>query len=180
MIEGGDELYRTQFGNNNPYNLDTPDEYLDLAHPAVPHFFNFCRKLFAFRNAHAELRPADFFNGQIHAATGLKDITWLREDGQEADGNYLDNPTNHFLAYRLDRLGPSSGLTSIYVGFNGWSSDIAAKLPPNLSGKHWHRVADTATWMEDDDNFKDPGSEELLTGNEYTIHARTLILLIER
>ena len=48
----------------------------------------------AFRNAHPALRPADFFKGKDSNRNGLKDITWLRDDGKEAGADYLNGTDN--------------------------------------------------------------------------------------
>ena len=181
MITGGDEMYRTQFGNNNVYNLDSPKNYLDWTSPAlVPHFVAFTSRMMAFRQAHPALRPAEFFTGEDGNHNGLKDITWLQNDGHEADGAYLDNTDNHFLAYRIDGTEAHDPADSLYVAYNGWSGDITATLPPNLPGKQWFRVADTGAWMEMDDNCKAAGSEDALTGPTYGVHARSLVLLMEK
>jgi glycogen operon protein len=57
---------------------------------------------------------------------------------------------------------------------------VTATLPPNLAGKKWYRVADTAGWMENADNFNAAGSEELLTGASYSLASRSVLLLIEK
>ena len=180
MITGGDEMYRTQFGNNNPYNLDSEKSYLDYANATQnQRFFNFSRKLFAFRNAHPVLRPAEFFRGTDRDRNSLKDITWLTDRGVEPDAAYFDNPDKHFLAYRLDGAEAGDNVASIYIAYNGWKEKVTATLPPNLPGKRWFRVADTAAWMEDQDNFKDPGQPNLLTGATYDVDARSVLILIE-
>src|SRR5687767_15327243 len=60
MITGGDEMYRTQFGNNNPYNLDSPAIWLDWSeadrHPA---FVAFARFLMMLRRTHRDLRAGE-------------------------------------------------------------------------------------------------------------------------
>jgi isoamylase len=117
MVTGGDEMYRTQFGDNNVYNLDTDKKWLDYSNAQTfASFFHFSTKLMAFRDAHPAQRPAEFFKGADSNNNGLKDITWL---------------------------------------------------PGNLPGKHWYRVADTADWMESQDNFNAPGREELLVLTGY-------------
>src|SRR6185312_9473861 len=71
MITGGDEMLRTQYGNNNPYNLDSDKNWLNYADAmAFPNFFNYSRKLMAFRNAHSALRPGDFFKGSDNNGNG--------------------------------------------------------------------------------------------------------------
>ena len=90
IIEGGDEMYRTQFGNNNPFNLDNSNFYLDYSlRTQFPHHFNYAKAMIAFRTAHTALRRSDFFDGTDHNGNGLKDVTWVRDNGQEADAGYL-------------------------------------------------------------------------------------------
>jgi glycogen operon protein len=183
MITGGDEMLRTQYGNNNAYNLDTDKNYLDYSNLTTDsNFFNFATKLMAFRTAHPALRPADFFTGAASAVNGLKDIAWLTDSGQEADANYLTSANNHFLAFRLNGQAAVAGeaSASIYIAYNGWSGAVIATLPNNLPGKNWYRVADTAAWMEGRDNITAVGQEDLLAGNTYSLAGRSLLLLIEK
>ena len=181
MITGGDEMYRTQFGNNNPYNLDSEKIYLDYEEATrFPAFFQYAKKLMAFRQAHRSLRPATFFEGTDHNGNALKDITWLSDRGEEADGSYMSSPDNRFLAYRLDGTEANDSVQSIYVAYNGWSDKVTAKLPSNLNGKKWYRVSDTATWMESKDNFATPGQEELMDDDRYVLAGRSVLVLIEK
>src|SRR5262249_48775816 len=133
-----------------------------------------------FRQAHPALRPADFFRGQDGNQNGLKDIAWLRDNGQEADANYFNNPNNHFLAYRIDGTEFGDPARSIYVAYNGWQDRVSARLPASQTGNRWHRVSDTAAWMEDQDNFTPAGQEQRLDGETYDLHGRSLLILIER
>ena len=90
LIVAGDEMYRTQFGNNNPFNLDNDKFYLDYGlRTLFPHDFNYAKAMIAFRTAHPALRRSDFFDGNDHNGNGLKDVTWVRDNGQEADAGYL-------------------------------------------------------------------------------------------
>ena len=181
MITGGDEMYRTQFGNNNAYNLDSEKNHLDYANATEnARFFNFSRKLFAFRQAHPVLRPADFFRGSDGNANTLKDVTWLTDRGVEPDGAYFEDPDKHFLAYRLDGTEAGDQAASVYIAYNGWKEPLTATLPPNLPGKRWFRVCDTAAWMESRDNFNAPADVEPMPGNTYGMHGRTVLVLIEK
>jgi glycogen operon protein len=181
MITGGDEMYRTQFGNNNVYNLDSEKNYLDWSDATrFPRFLNYAKKLIAFRHAHPALRPAEFFLGRDSNNNGRKDITWLRDNGAEADGGYMDNADNHFIAYRLDGTELGDSASSLYVAYNGWSGHVTATLPANAAGKRWFRVADTDRWMEDQDNFEAPGNEEQLDASTYELNPRSILLLMEK
>ncbi len=180
MFTGGDEMYRTQYGNNNAYNLDSDKNWLDWSAAAAnAQFLSFTRRLFNFRNAHPALRRAGFYTGAV-GGSGLRDIQWLTDQAVEASGAYMDNPNNHFLAFRVDGAPAGDSAASIYVAYNGWSGVVTADLPAPRPGKAWYRVADTAPWMEARGNFTDPGAEDLLTVTSYDLAGRSLLLLIER
>ncbi len=180
MITGGDEMYRTQFGNNNAYNVDSDKNWLDWADAGTnASFLAFARRLMVFRGAHPALRRDDFYTGQV-GPSGLKDITWLTDSGAEAGAAYMNDPNSHFLAFRIDGEPAGDGAASIYVAYNGWSGEVTASLPAPRAGMSWYRVGDTAAWMESRGNFVDPGQEELLDGATYGLAARSLLLLIER
>jgi isoamylase len=180
MFTGGDEMYRTQFGNNNAYNLDSDKNWLNWTDATTnAQFLSFSRRLFTFRSAHPALRPANFFAGSV-GASGLKDIQWFTDRGAEAPGTYMDNANNHFLAFRIDGAPAGDSAASIYVAYNGWSGVVNAVLPTPRPGKSWYRVGDTAPWMESRGNFTNPGAEDLLTVTNYDLAGRSLLLLIER
>jgi glycogen operon protein len=181
MITGGDEMSRTQYGNNNAYNLDSSKNWLDWSdRTAHALFFDYARRIMRFRGAHPALRPASFFEGKDHDGDGLADITWLRDDGQPADGGYMQSPSMHFLAYRIDASELGDTAASIYVAYNGWSGAVTVRLPWNLPGKSWYRAGDTAGWMESRGNFVEPGEEEPMSGPIYELAGRSVLVLIER
>jgi glycogen operon protein len=181
MFCGGDELYRTLGGNDNPYNLDNTPNYLDWS--GMTRFKNhhdFCRRAIAFRRAHPALRPAEYFEGNDHNGNGLKDVTWYRDDANEPDNSYWNAPDRHFLAFRIDGSEYGDPARSIYVGYNGWQDPIDITLPAPSSGLDWYRVSDTGAWMESAGNFRDPGSEDKLTAPRYRMDRRSILLLVEK
>lgn len=180
MITGGDEFLRTQHGNNNPYNLDSEKNWMDwsLLKANAKHV-QFTRRLLAFRSAHPALRPDQFYRGTDGNGNGLKDITWLKDDGSEPDTGYWNNADMHFLAYRLDGTELGDAAASIYVAYNGWSGRVRATVPGNLPGKKWYRVLDTAARFEGEENIRVPGDEpEVRTA--YEVAPRSAVVLIEK
>lgn len=179
MLNAGDEMYRTQYGNNNAYNLDSPKNWLDWT-DADTHrpFFDFSRRLMAFRHAHPALRPAHFFTGADHDGNGLKDIAWYAPGG-EADSGYFGDANHRFLAFRVDGAEAGDTAASIFVAYNGAAAPVSVSLPANLPGKRWYRAGDTAAWMEPEGNFAEPGREEGLA-SQYDMAARSLLVLLER
>ncbi|HJZ88609.1 MAG TPA: isoamylase [Polyangia bacterium] len=181
MLTGGDEMYRTQFGNNNAYNLDSGKNWLNWSDRQTNQpFYDFARRLLAFRRAHPALRPAGFLTGNDNDGNGLKDITWYRDDGGEADGGYMGNSNNQFLAYRIDGGEGGDSVRSIYVAYNGWTGTVTATLPPPAPGRAWYRVSDTASWDEPSGNFRVPGAEDRMDGATYGVSPRSVVVLIEQ
>jgi len=178
LIVSGDEMFRTQSGNNNPFNLDNKSFYLDYAdRTTFAPYFRYTKALIAFRRAHAALRRAEFFDGRDHNGNGVKDITWIRDDGREADASYLNNPANHFIGFRLDGTEIGDTATSIYVAYNGWHEDINATLPDNLPTGQWHTVLDTSSVHESNSNVFVPAN---LPGiKQYKVTARSVGVFVE-
>jgi glycogen operon protein len=181
MISGGSEFFRTQFGNNNAFNLDTVANWFDWQSAAQQSALtDYARNLILFRRAHPCLRPADFFTGTDHNGNGLKDLTWHVDSGAEVTQDYFADPDNHFLAYRLDGTEFGDPSPSAYVAYNGWSLSIVVNLPPPLAGNNWFLVADTSSSAEAWGNIHSAGQEAQLPGSQYTIQSRSIFLLIER
>ncbi|MEO7002134.1 MAG: glycogen debranching protein GlgX [Ktedonobacterales bacterium] len=84
MICGGDEIGRTQRGNNNAYCQDNAISWYDWNLDARRQsLLAFTCKMSALRLAHPSLRRRKFFQGRRIRGTDVKDITWLRADGEE-------------------------------------------------------------------------------------------------
>jgi len=180
MLTGGSEFYRTQFGNNNPFNLDTSSNWLDWQAAAQQTVLSgFARNPIMFRRGHVCLRPAQFFTGTDHNGNGLKDLTWYFDTGAEVTQDYFANPNNHFLAYRIDGTEFGDPAASVYVAYNGWTDPITVTIPSPLAGNHWYVAADTSSNAEAWGNIHAAGQEVALGANQYIVNGRSLILLIE-
>ncbi len=153
MITGGDERLRTQRGNNNAYNLDSPAMWIDWADSP---FVDFTSQAFAFRAAHPVLRPKTFW-------TEGTEVVWLREDGTAADAAYLDDPSRHFLAWKLEGM---------IVAYNSASTTTTMSLPPG----NWSLVADTSEAAEPN-NWHAPTA---ITASTYALPRRTVAVFVPR
>jgi isoamylase len=178
MIQGGDEMLRTQYGNNNAYNLDDSSMWLDwsLATPNAP-FVTWTTALFAFRAAHTALRPGAFWDGMDHNGNGLADAAFFDSTGAVASAGYLASTANHFLAWRIDgtEAMPADAARSVYVAYNAWTSAITATLPAAGTTTAWYLVGDSAGG-----SFAMPGQETALGGTTLPVAARSLAVAIER
>jgi len=91
MILGGDELLRSQYGNNNAYCQDNEVSWVDwksangngLNGQAARDMTAFVRRLTALRRQHPVLRRGHFLHGRESSADGIKDITWITPHGTE-------------------------------------------------------------------------------------------------
>jgi isoamylase len=93
MILHGDELGRTQLGNNNAYCQDNELSWVhwDLDE-RQRHLLEFTRQIMAIRKANPVLRRRSFFTGRTLSRDGAKDLTWIRPDGQEmAEEDWADS-----------------------------------------------------------------------------------------
>ena len=80
FITAGDELGRTQLGNNNAYCQDNELSWIDWTQ-CDDEMLAFTRQMLAFRRQHAEFRRNEFFDGQWSPVTGLPDVAWLEGNG---------------------------------------------------------------------------------------------------
>jgi glycogen operon protein len=87
MVVAGDELGRTQHGNNNPYSHDSPVSWVDWTSTDDPaDLLSLTRRLLVLRRSHPVFRRRAFFAGRSVNGTGAKDIGWFRSSGDELDG----------------------------------------------------------------------------------------------
>ncbi len=183
MITGGDEFLRTQFGNNNPYNLDSPANWLSWTLDATDQYQQTATtRLIAFRKAHPALRPANFYSAVDTNGNVMEQLRWFKPDGYPADTAYFNNSSNHAIAWRIDGTEFADPASAIYVAYNGWSGNVNFSLPWPGSGKNWYRVTDTATWSEGANIVAVPGAEAYLggEGTSYGLEGRSVLLLIAK
>ncbi|HOT61292.1 MAG TPA: glycogen debranching protein GlgX [Treponemataceae bacterium] len=180
MILMGDEVRRTQGGNNNAYCQDNETSWLDWGlKDRNPGLFRFVRSLIAFRRHHRAFQRPEFLTGAELSSHAAPDISWFGPDGEPPDWAEADG----FVAYRL--IGSQAHILSdcddndFYVMFNASPRDVTVTVCPPLSGKRWYRAIDTS--MPSPLDILDPGSEEPLPDqSKYVLLARTGAILISR
>lgn len=183
MITGGDEALRTQFGNNNAYNLDSAANWLDWSWDSYEtNHQTFSQRLIAFRKAHPALRPSNFYSAVDTNGNVMEQLRWFKPDGGVADTAYFTNASNHAIAWRIDGSEFGDSASAIYVAYNGWSGSVNFSLPWPGAGKSWYRVTDTATWNDGANAVVLPGSESYIGGEwtTYGMEARSLLVLIAK
>jgi len=183
MFTGGDEVLRTQFGNNNTYNLDSAANWLSWTFDADDNNHKTAvTRMIAFRKAHPALRPANFYASVDTNGNVMEQLRWFKPDGAQADAAYFNSASNHALAWRIDGSELGDPSSAIYIAYNGWSGNVNFSLPWPGAGKQWYRVTDTASWNDGPNMVAAPGAEAFLggEGTNYGLEGRSVLLLIAK
>jgi isoamylase len=169
MISMGDEVRRTQRGNNNSYCQDNEISWMDWdAVRQNQGLFRFWSRLINFRQTHAELHRQRFFTGQANER-GIPDVSW---HGCELNNPGWYDPGCRVLAYTLGGFDPD-----VHVMMNmGWTG--ATFQVPAIPKRKWYRVLDTSLASPDD--IVDPGKEVPITGSDYLVNDRSIVMLISK
>ncbi|HEY9784576.1 MAG TPA: glycogen debranching protein GlgX [Candidatus Obscuribacterales bacterium] len=151
MISGGDELGRTQKGNNNAYCQDNEISWTNWDVPEQEReFLHFVQRLALIRKSQPVFQRRKFFKGQIREGTmATKDIIWLNADGTEMkQTDWLDAQRRHFGvmfegAYinEMDEDGNEITGSTLLLLCNSYWKDVSFCLPPNLVDKYWRLFA---------------------------------------
>jgi glycogen operon protein len=178
MLLGGDELGRTQGGNNNAYCQDNEISWVDwdLSDPADVAFLDFVRQMIALRRSHPAFRRRRFFGGVPREEDRLKDITWLSPRGGELTAEEWEQPLSRCFGFHVD--GAEAGETdSRFIVLMGSQPDpVAFTLPDDAYGGEWTVVTDTARPEDEDDEPPRP----YRSGESYPLRGRSLVVLMER
>jgi glycogen operon protein len=143
MITAGDELGRTQGGNNNAYAQDNPTTWLDWDN-ADPALAAFTARLIKARADHAALREDRFLAGQALEPGGIADAIWLSPSGLAMTTAEWQNPDNRVLGLALATAARTEPASRVVVWINGGDADVTVTLPDAENERVWHELADSA------------------------------------
>jgi glycogen operon protein len=175
MLSGGDEIGRTQRGNNNAYCQDNElswhDWRLDGRRSSL---LDFTRQLIRLRRDHPVLRRRQFFYGRA-IYSDLKDLTWFRPDGREMTETDWQNAGTRAFALRLagdtieevDERGERIVDDTLLILVNGFWELMPYVLPAHKSGVRWEPLLDTRA-------AQPPRRRTLRGGQTYDMDARSL------
>jgi glycogen operon protein len=180
MISGGDELSRTQKGNNNAYCQDNELSWYtwDLDREGRA-FLRFVRRVIAIRRSQPVFKRQNFFRGRSIHGSEFKDITWLKPDGREMTLKDWTEGSSCTLGVLLggnaidevdDKGRPIVGET-LLLFMNSSSIEQRWVLPAYSEDDSWELMLDT--------RFADgrpSGSEPLPSGAGYPLEAHSLAL----
>jgi isoamylase len=180
MIAHGDELGRTQNGNNNVYCQDNELSWIDWEN-ADTELIEFTRSVSAIRAAHPVFRRRRFFSGRPvrqRGGDGLPDIAWFAPDGSEMSDEDWDSGFAKSIAVYLngqgipdlDPRGQRVTDDSFVLFFNAHYEALEFVLPEERFGASWEPVIDTAAT-----NGEEPKTHD--AGAKVTVDARSVLVL---
>jgi isoamylase len=180
MLCGGDEISRTQGGNNNAYCQDNEISWIDWELDELKtELLAFTRHLIRVRQEHPALRRRKFFQGRRIRGSDVRDITWLRPDGKQMSDEEWDNGWVRCLGMRLgglaldefDEFGDRVTDDTLLILINSHAENVDFKLPTSARGLHWDILVDTSTGEIIEEEQPVPN------GSTFDLPARSLVLL---
>jgi glycogen operon protein len=158
MITAGDEFLRTQKGNNNPYNQDNETSWINWSfRERYQDFFQFFKKMIAFRKAHPSLCRSRFWR---------EDVQWFGTT-EAPDLSYSSRSLAFFLH------GKSQDDDDIYVMINAYWEALIFHF--QVDGP-WNRVINTG--MDSPNDFVE-SNEDVITSGEYQVGPRSVVVFVK-
>jgi isoamylase len=178
MISGGDEIGRTQGGNNNAYCQDNEVSWTSWEiTPERRDFLDFTRRLIQIWKDHPVLRRRKFFQGRRIRGADVSDIAWLDPSGREMTDQTWNSPDVRCLGVRLngdaidevDERGGRIVSDTLLLILNAGEGPVAFTLPATAPEERWETLIDTADpWAP---------SRRLRAGGRYELLPRSMAVL---
>jgi glycogen operon protein len=178
MLQAGDELGRTQGGNNNAYCQDNEISWIDWEN-SDHELMLFTGKLLAFRRAHPAFRRRRWFQDRPLHGQDVRDVVWFTPNGTDmSDHDWSVGFAKSFMVYLNGKAIPSRGQRgeaivddSFLLCFNAHYEPLPFAAPDAAFGARWRRVIDTA------DPYVTQPVAELVAGATLTIESRSMMVL---
>jgi glycogen operon protein len=179
MLLGGDEMNRSQGGNNNGWCQDNEISWFEWSPDAqAEELRSFTRRLIRLRKEHPAFRRDSFLRGEEGERTRLPDVWWFRPDGRKMtrrDWNDGEHVLGMFLnGAEIGALGPRGEEIvddSFILLFNAHHEDRTFMLPRRRFGAQWALELSTA------DPAAEPGSQTFGARTELAVMARSIVIL---
>jgi glycogen debranching enzyme GlgX len=180
MIVAGDELGRTQLGNNNAYCQDNELSWINWD-KIDQDLLDFTKKLIALYKAHPVFSRRRWFQGYPIKGVGVEDIAWFLPEGAEMNEDNWKNDFAKSLAVYLngqgirsvDEKGNKITDKSFYIIFNAYHDQIEYKLPPKKYGQQWEKIIDTF------EGFIGNNDSKFNAEDQISVNGRSVILLMQ-
>ncbi len=171
MMTAGDEVRRTQKGNNNAYCQDNEISWFDWKLVERNRdLFRFWKCMIQFRRRHAALHRGRFFSGESNER-GLMDVTW---HGTMLHSPGWSDPNARVLAFTLAGF---NGDPDLHVMLNMYWDSLDFELP-EVPGRCWFKAVDTAQMPPHD--IANPGAEAGPVGHTCSVQGRSVVVLTNR
>ena len=160
MLTAGDEMGRTQRGNNNAYNQDNEISWVDWEN-ADEELVEFTRRLIDMRRRHPVFCRRRWFQGRPIHGSGVTDIGWFRPDGTPMDEEdwrvgFAKSLGVFLNGERIDSVDPKGDPVvddSFYILFNAHHERLEFRTPCEEWGKRWINVLDTFDPAAGEDSY---------------------------
>jgi isoamylase len=173
MLLAGDEVLRTQRGNNNPYCQDNELSWFDWTLPERNRdMLRFVQQMVAFRKRHPCLRRKYFLRGNNKQGQRLPDVTW---HGVKLDEPLWHDPRAQVLAYTLGAVGPEEEDVHVMLNMSQGAVEMAL---PRVVGCRWYRALDT--FRPSPEDILEPESQPVLEEPNYLVRPRSVVVLESR
>jgi glycogen operon protein len=152
MICGGDEIARTQFGNNNAYCQDNELSWFDWTRAAQQQsLFAFVAGLIELRKKHPNLRRRNFYQDRSIRNSLVKDIAWFASDGHEMTDEEWNSGWIRSIAVvingetlgTVDEMGRPLVDDTFLVLINSYHDAVGFMLPSSPRNRPWRNMVDT-------------------------------------
>jgi isoamylase len=183
MLLGGDELSRTQQGNNNGYCQDNEISWFDWElDDRKKEFLDFTKRIIHFMHDHPAFRRRKYLKGEKINDSDLKDIQWIRPDGNEITDEEWKAPDMKTLGFILsgdaiDEYNEKGELRvddTFLVWMNFRHEDVKCTVPPISTGSNWEVVISTGT------EIKISGENFLSGSDAFDLPARSIAVLVKK
>ncbi|HEX8040141.1 MAG TPA: glycogen debranching protein GlgX [Chryseosolibacter sp.] len=178
MIVAGDEMSRTQNGNNNAYCQDNEISWINWG-KVDGELADFTRKLITLRKGHPAFSRRKWFQGQPIKGVGVEDIAWFLPEGSEMTEEHWNTSFAKSLAIYLNGKGihtlSAKGEPvlddSFYVIFNAHYEPLEYTMPAEKYGRHWIKILDTFEGFIGD-------GQSFAPGDKLVVQGRSVVLLL--
>jgi glycogen operon protein len=178
MLLGGDEIGRTQRGNNNAYCQDNETSWYDWSllerNGGV---YRFVKEMIAFRLRHVSFMRPEFYAGE-GAFNASPSITWFDEKGKPPNWEKIDKRVAFLIIGTKADLVSDIDENNFFIMFNSGLEEAAFAVSTAPKGRAWYRVVDTSLASPDD--IVEKGREVKLEFPRYHVKGQSMVILLSK
>jgi len=173
MLPAGDEVLRSQQGNNNCYCQDNELSWFDWTLPKKNReMYRFTRQMIGFRKRHPLLMRNRFFTGKTVKISGMPDICW---HGKRLHKPQWNDPETQVLACTISRVEPEE--EDLHLIFNMSEKKMRMYLP-KIKHRQWYRCINTSQKTPDD--IIEKKRQRAIQAQTIRINSRSVVVLESR